>query len=52
MECNLETRLLFIDDEKAFDIVQRQILFGILKSGNIPDSLFKALVDIYTQRID
>ena len=30
-EFNLETHLLFIDYEKAFDNIQRQILFNILK---------------------
>ena len=49
VEFNLETRLLFIDYEKAFDNVQRQILFNILKSRHIPDALLKAIVDIYTQ---
>ena len=48
-EFNLETHLLFIDYEKAFDNVQRQILFNILKSRHIPHSLLKAIVDIYTQ---
>jgi len=45
-EFNLETHLLFIDYEKAFDNIQRQILFNILKSRHIPDTLLK---DIYTQ---
>jgi transcription initiation factor TFIIIB Brf1 subunit/transcription initiation factor TFIIB len=40
---------LFIDYEKAFDSVQRHILFDILKSRNIPDTLLKAIVDIHTQ---
>jgi hypothetical protein len=31
----LETLLLFIDYEKAFDNIQRQILFNILKSRNL-----------------
>jgi len=31
-EFNLETHLLFIDYEKAFGNIQRQILFNILKS--------------------
>jgi len=43
------THLLFIDYEKAFDNLQRQILFNILKSRHIPDTLLKATVDIYTQ---
>jgi hypothetical protein len=46
---NLETHLLFIDYEKAFDNIQRQILFNILKSRHIPDTLLEALVDIYTK---
>jgi hypothetical protein len=41
----LETHLLFID----YDNIQRQILFNILKSKHIPDTLLKAIVDIYTQ---
>jgi len=45
----LETHLLFIDYEKAFDNTQRHILFNILKSRHIPDTLLKAIVDIYTQ---
>jgi len=48
-EFNLETHLLFIDYEKAFDNIQRQILFNSLKSRHIPDTLLKAIVDIYTQ---
>jgi len=45
----LETHLLFIDYEKTFDNIQREILFNILKSRHIPDTLLKAIVDIYTQ---
>ena len=41
--------MLFIDYEKAFDNIQRQILFNILKSIHIPDTLLKAIVDIYTK---
>jgi len=41
--------LLFIDYKKAFDNIQRQSLFNILKSRHIPDTLLKAIVDIYTQ---
>jgi hypothetical protein len=48
-EFNLETHLLFVDYEKAFDNLQRHILFNILKSRHIPDALLKAIVDIYTQ---
>ena len=48
-ECNLETHLLFIDYEKAFDNIQRHILFNILKVRHIPGTLLKAIVDIYTQ---
>jgi len=36
-EFNFETHLLFIDYEKAFDNIKRQILFNILKSRHIPD---------------
>jgi hypothetical protein len=35
----METHLWFIDYDKALDSVQRQILFDILKSRNIPDRL-------------
>jgi len=35
--------------EKAFDNIQKRILFNILKSRYIPDTLLKAIVDIYTQ---
>ena len=45
----MERHLLFIDYEKAFDNIQRQILFNILKSRHIPDTLLKAIVDIYTK---
>jgi len=48
-EFNLETHLLFIDYEKAFDNVERKILFNILKSRHIPNTLLKAIVDIYTK---
>ena len=41
--------MLFIDYEKAFDSIQRQILFDILKSRNIPDTSLKAIVDTHTQ---
>jgi len=47
-EFNLKTHLIFIDYEKAFDNIQRQILFNILKSRHIPDTLLQAVVDIYT----
>jgi len=45
----LETHLLFIYYEKAFDNTQRRILFNILKSSQIPGTLLKTIVDIYTQ---
>jgi hypothetical protein len=45
----LETHLLFIDYEKAFDCIQRQIIFNILQSKKIPDALLKAIMDIHTQ---
>ena len=41
--------MLFTDYGKAFDSIQRQILFDILESRNIPDTLLKATVDIETQ---
>jgi hypothetical protein len=48
-EFNLETHLLFIDYEKAFDNIQRQILSNILQSRHILDTLLKPIVDVYTQ---
>jgi len=36
-------------EKKTFNSAQTQILFDILKSRNIPDTLLKAVVDIYTQ---
>jgi hypothetical protein len=33
-EYNFDTHLLFLDYEKAFGSVQRQILFNILEAGN------------------
>ena len=47
-EFYLETHLLFTDYEKAIGNIQRHILFNILKSRHIPDTLLKAIVDIYT----
>jgi hypothetical protein len=38
-----------MDYEKAFDSVQSHILFDILKSRNIPDTLLKAIVEIHKQ---
>ena len=49
-EFNLEIHWLFIDYEKAFYSIQRQILFNILKSRHIPDTLLKAIVDIYKKK--
>jgi len=40
---------LLIDYDKAFDSIQRQIVFDILTSKNMPDTLLKAIVDRYTQ---
>jgi hypothetical protein len=49
MEFNLEIHLLLIYCEKAFESIERQILFNILISRHIPHALIKAIVDIYTQ---
>ena len=38
-EFNLKTHLLFTDYEKAFDNIEKQILFNILKSRHVPDTL-------------
>jgi hypothetical protein len=46
-EYNLETHLLFIDYEKAFDSAQRHILFDIIKSRNIPDTVLKVIMDVH-----
>ena len=48
-EYNLETHSLFVEYEKALDSIQRHVLFDILNSRNIPDTLLKAVVDIYTE---
>jgi hypothetical protein len=48
-EFNLETNLLIIYYEKAFDNIKRQILFNILKSKHIPDTLLRGIVDDYAQ---
>jgi len=48
-EFNLETHLVFVDCERAFGNIKRQILFNIFKSRHFPDTLLKAIVDIYTQ---
>jgi hypothetical protein len=48
-EFNLEKHLPFIDYEKAFNNIQRQILFYNLKSIHTPDILLKTIVDVYTQ---
>jgi hypothetical protein len=45
----LETHSLFVEYEKAFDSIKRHVLFDILKPRNIPDTLLKAIVDIYTE---
>jgi hypothetical protein len=49
-EYNLATHLLFIDYEKPFISIQRQILFDILKSRNFPYTLLKAIFDIHTKQ--
>jgi len=38
-EFNLETHVVFIDCEKAFDSRQRQILFSVFNSRHIADTL-------------
>jgi len=35
--------------KKTFNSTQTQILFDILKSRNIPDTLLKKIVDMHTQ---
>jgi hypothetical protein len=49
-EYNLDMHLLFLDYEKAFDSVQRQILFNILEAKKFPDKLLQAIVDIYRRK--
>ncbi len=44
---SLETLALFVDIVKAFDTVQHPLLFGILKSYRIPDSLVKVVENMY-----
>jgi hypothetical protein len=45
MEYNLETHLSCTDYDNAFDRIQTEILFDILKCINIPDTLLKAMTD-------
>jgi hypothetical protein len=47
----LETHVLFIDYEKAFDNVDRQKLFQILEGELIPDTLLQEIVHIQTPNI-
>jgi len=42
--------LVVYNFEKAFDSIQKEILFDILKSINIPDTLLKATEDINTHK--
>jgi hypothetical protein len=44
-EFNLEIRFGFVDYEKAFDKVQRQKRFSILKEKNIPNLLLKNILE-------
>ena len=46
-EYNLDTFLLFIDYEKAFDCIKREQLFTIMKHRNIPYHLVEVIKDIY-----
>jgi hypothetical protein len=43
-KCSLDKHLLFLDYEKSFDSVQRQILCNILEARNIPEKLLQAVV--------
>ena len=45
----METHLVFVDCERTFGNTKRQILFNILKSRHVPDTLLKAIMIIYTQ---
>jgi hypothetical protein len=45
-EYNLETHLLFIDYEKAFDNIDRQKLFQIIETKLILNKLLQAIVNI------
>jgi hypothetical protein len=38
-EYNWDTHLLFLDYEKSFDSVQKQIWFNIFEARSIPDEL-------------
>jgi len=46
-EFDLETQLLFLDYEKAFDQENGPKLFNILHKRNIPDPVLSALTKIY-----
>jgi len=49
-EYNLANHLLFIDYEKSFVSIQRQILFHILKYRNFPGTLLKAIFDTHRKQ--
>jgi hypothetical protein len=46
-EFNLETYFLFLDYEKAFDQINRSILFNILQKRNVPNPLLTAIFSIH-----
>jgi hypothetical protein len=46
-ELNVETHLVFIDLEKAFDKVNRNKLLDILIADDIPDQIISAIYNIY-----
>lgn len=41
--------MAFIDVRKAFDRVNRNLLFGILEKDHVPYQLMKAIYSIYTE---
>ena len=47
--CSLKTHLFFVDYKKACDSIQSEVLLDILTCRNIPDTLLKAIVDMYSQ---
>ena len=46
-EYGLETRALFIDLVKAFDMVPREALFAVLRQFGLPDNLVKVMMRLH-----
>jgi hypothetical protein len=47
-EFNLPTYILFLDYEKAYDKINRKLLWTILREANVPMNLIKAIRNLYS----